>query len=212
MRVKFCGKSRPGTSPRRWGSWRVRRCGWPHSSTTWRGSTRSTSSPRSTPGAAASSRTPRIRAPPTASWPGTSRRPCPPSVKKAGNFGAMSGRPSAIAHLIRPSPRRLSLTTTCRGPSSSPRRRGRSFPPWCPSFLSGKPRSRRCSACICAGRAPCRGAWFRDWMLLMGQRVRCCREAVVPQQQHQSHSLATSAPHFAQRPSMSTQSWRMRSV
>ena len=35
--------------------------------------------------------------------------------------------------------------------------------------------------------------------------------AVVPRQ-HQSHSLATSALHFAQQPSMSTQPWRMRSV
>lgn len=44
-----------------------------------RGSTRSTSSPRLTPDAAAFIQTPQIRAPPTLSWPGTSQRPCSPS-------------------------------------------------------------------------------------------------------------------------------------
>lgn len=71
VRVKFCGKSRPEALPARRETWRLRRCGWPHSSTTWRGSMHSTSSPRSTTGAAASSqtRTTRGRATPTSEGP-----------------------------------------------------------------------------------------------------------------------------------------------
>ena len=60
-------------------SGRFRRWGWPHSSTSSRGSGHWISWPRWTPGAAAPSPTRTTRGRATAFSPGTSRRPSPPS-------------------------------------------------------------------------------------------------------------------------------------